>query len=153
MFNHWKAVFWVGAIAWWKLNGSSTYHWLIQLQHSQVQSLESSILGGSSTQLQYSQVQSLGKSSILGGEAELNGSDPICWSSLLELALHLLLAHCTALGPDGVVISSPGPGLAHRDQGESRGCGWLGRSWQGKARFGKARLDTAKARQGCRRQQ
>ena len=95
-----------------------------QLQYSQVQSLgKSSILGGSSAQLQHSQVQSLGKSSILGGEAELNGSDPICWSSLLELALHLLLAHCTALGPDGVVISSPGPGLAHRDQGESRGCG------------------------------
>ena len=78
---------------------------------------------GSSAQLQYSQVQSLGKSSILGGEAELNGSDPICLSSLLELALHLLLAHCTALGPDGVVISSPGPGLAHRDQEVSRGCG------------------------------
>ena len=73
MFNHWKAVFWVGAIVWWKLNGRHTYYWLIQLQ--------------------YSQVQSLGKSSILGGEAELNGSDPICWSSLLELATHLLLAH------------------------------------------------------------
>ena len=30
---------------------------------------------------------------IVGLEAELNGSDPICWSSLLELATHLLLAH------------------------------------------------------------
>ena len=76
---------------------------------------------GSSAQLQYSQVQSLGKSSILGGEAELNGSDPICWSSLLELALHLLLAHCTALGPDGVVISSPGLRLAHQDRAELGG--------------------------------